>query len=71
MGNYANSEMKGDNSGCGNRAVADHIRSVHSSKNGGDWTSSQIRPDRSLAHAPGAASSVLKTPRATKRPIDD
>jgi hypothetical protein len=62
MSQYKNMEMKGDNSGCGNRAVAESIRGVHHGHSS-DWTSSRIKPSRSIVHAPGAASSVLKAPR--------
>lgn len=59
----------GCNAGMGNRAVADNIKGVHMGHSS-DWTSSRVKPARSIAHAPGASSSVLKTPRATSRPID-
>lgn len=71
MSNYSNMEMKGDNAGCGNRAVASHIKDLHAASVHSGSVSSRIRPSRSLAHPPGAASSVLKTPRATSRPHYD
>lgn len=57
---------------CGNRAVAGHIKSQHDGAGkSGNSVSGQIKPSRSLAHPPGASSSVLKTPkRSFKKQMD-
>lgn len=62
---------KGHNAGMGNRAVASHIKNLHANAGkSGNSVSSMIGP-KSTKHAPGAASSVLKTPRTTAKPIGD
>lgn len=68
-GNKCTGDSMGHNAGSGNRAVASHVKDLHSASKMSGSVSSSIKP-KSLKHAPGAPSSVLKTPRATSRPID-
>lgn len=66
----ATEDAQGHNAGKGNRAVANHIKNIHAAAKNSGSVSSSIAPSRTIAHAPGAKSSALKTPRATSRPID-
>jgi hypothetical protein len=70
-GNKTNGVSMGDNAGKGNRAVASHIKGLHAAAgHSGNSVSSTIAPSKTLVHAPGAASSVLKTPHPTPKPMD-
>lgn len=69
-GNTATGDAMGVNAGCGNRAVAAHAKNLHAASKMSGSISSSIAPSKTLAHPPGAKSSVLKTPHATARPLD-
>lgn len=65
-GNKASGVSMGDNAGKGNRAVAAHVKALHTS---GNAVSSMIAPSKTLVHPPGAASNN-SAPRATSKPLD-
>lgn len=69
MAQYPNLALRGDNQGCGNRATAAHVKNLHAAARLSGSVSSTAKPSR--GNAPGAPLSALKTPRKTKRPIDD
>ena len=58
------------NAGGGHRVVAEHIKGQHAGAGrNGNSVSGMAKPPK--GSQPGKPASVLKTPRATKRPIDD
>lgn len=61
MSQYKNSDMKGDNAGCGNRAVAAHVADLHAAAKMSGSVSSRTKPSR--GHAAPGADSYAKSPR--------
>lgn len=68
-GNKCAGNSMGHNVGRGNRAVANHVKNLHAASVHSGSVSSMVAPSKTLIHPPGAPESVLKTPRATSRPI--